>query len=102
MSTGLPTKEEQRQMILQSDLYKSGEHFNRIDGAKICGLTIEQTADLLTGMAVDGLLRKKRLEQKQGASKKGSMIYSRPPSRFLSMPLRKKTDSEIGCASYGG
>jgi len=57
----VPTREEQRAIILSSVHYSSGDEFNRSDIAPLVGMASENCAFLLASMADDGLLRRREM-----------------------------------------
>lgn len=90
-----PSRETQREIILRSAEYLSGDSFTRIDAARLLGLSNESGAHLLSSMAQEGLL-KKRLVRAQGSKASGTIRYGRPPSKLLRVKWRRLSDHDIG------
>jgi hypothetical protein len=90
-----PGRDEQRQMILRSEAYLSGESFTRIDAAKLLGLSPESGSHLLSSMASEGLLAK-RLVHRQGSKASGTIHYSKPPSRLARVAWRTTSNEALG------
>ena len=90
------SREEQRRLILTSAAYLAGDSFTRIEAAKLIGLSLESGANLLTGMANDGLLTKRLVQGRQGSKAVGTVHYSRPPSKLARVAWRRVSNEAIG------
>jgi len=86
------SRAEQRDIILTSSYYQSGEEFTRIVIAPLIGLTMEGAAGVLTAMHNDGLLG--RRQSKIGC--KTYITYCKPVTKLLRRRWRTETDGRIG------
>ncbi len=87
-----PSRNQQRQIILDSQFCQSGDEFNRSHIAVLLHSSNEQAASLLSAMADDGVLNKRMT--KQGA--KTFIFYSKRSKPLLRRPWRSHTDEELG------
>jgi hypothetical protein len=90
----VPTRDEQRAIILSSVHYSSGDEFNRSDIAPLVGMASENCAFLLASMASDGLLRKRLVKQ----GNKQFICYARPMTNLARKKWRKHSNWELNIA----
>ncbi len=92
----IPSRAEQREIVLKSEAYLARESFTRIDASRLLGLTKESAANLLSGMAKDGLLAKRLERARQGGARTGITVYQKPPPMILRKAWRKHSDLALG------
>lgn len=95
MKKPLPSRAEQRRLILDSEAYKSGDSFSKIDAAKICGMSKEAIVPILTTMSEDGQLDIYR-GKARGAGGDGITRYKRPPPKLARIPWRTLSNAQLG------
>ena len=86
------SREEQKQIILNSEIYKSGAEFSRVEAGELIKVYNEKASYILSSMAREGLL----VERK---TKKGGnvyILYSKPPTLALRMAWRQHSDAWVG------
>lgn len=88
----IPSRDEQRRIVINSLHYQCGLEFNRNVIAPILGLTAEGAASMLSSMANDGLLSKRHVKQ----GNKQFIQYCKPVSRLARVKWRKFTDKQLG------
>ena len=92
--THVEGRAKQREKVLTSEKFLSGDTFTRSDVATLIGMSAVQAHNLLRSMADDGLVSTSTV----GTGRNGSpmWIYRKPPPKLSRMPWRTLTNESIG------
>jgi hypothetical protein len=95
------SREEQRQMILDSQEIRSGDPITGWMASHILKVQKELAQKLLREMKRDGDLVSYTVDGKRGASGKQIIFYKRPPPRLARMSWRRRTNERLNIEAMG-
>lgn len=95
------SREEQRQLILESAIFHSGKLFNHRDASPLIGGGSSKAAHLLAAMAKDKLLGRTEIEGEGKLAGRRVVAYHKPVRTPLNRTWRKRTNEMLGIEAAG-